>query len=191
LKRLIFEAWRIPYSQIAGGPGWLNTDEYDIEAKAASAANPEQFRLMLRTLLADRFRLAVHSEKNEGRVYALVAGKGGSKLGEPGNKSEHAWRFHGDLSEFANVLAIQLTIPLLNDPGTPSHASGTPVPVLNKTGIEGVYDIALDIRPDPGGDMFTVWQRALQEQLGLKLESQRALIEVLVVDRAEKVPTAN
>jgi uncharacterized protein (TIGR03435 family) len=63
--------------------------------------------------------------------------------------------------------------------------------VVDKTGIEGVYDITLDLKPDPGGDPFTVWQRALQEQLGLKLESQKAPVEMLVIDHAERVPTEN
>ena len=191
LKRLIFEAWQIPYAQISGGPAWLNMDEYDIEAKAENAANREQLMRMLRVLLTERFKLAVRIEKKEGRVYALVAAKGGSRLRAGDEASHGAWRFHGDLSGFANVLAIQLTIPLLNDPGTPSYASGPAVPVLNKTGIEGVYDIGLDLKPDQGGDTFTVWQRALHEQLGLSLESQKASIEVLVIEHAEKVPTAN
>ena len=65
LKRLIFEAYRVPYSQITGGPAWLDSSEYDIEAKAAISASVEPLRLMLRTLLADRFKLAVHSEFKE------------------------------------------------------------------------------------------------------------------------------
>jgi uncharacterized protein (TIGR03435 family) len=192
LKRLIFEAWRIPWAQIAGGPEWLDSDEFDIDAKAENPASAEQLRLMLRALLADRFRLAVRSEMRERRVYALVVGKDGPKLGGArAGEGSHLWRFHGDLSKFADVLAIQLTIPLLDDPSTPSHASGSAVPVVDKTGITGVYDINLDIKPDQGSDTFTVWQRALEEQLGLKLESQRGTVEFLVVEHAERIPTGN
>jgi uncharacterized protein (TIGR03435 family) len=192
LKRLIFEAYRVPYSQIAGGPSWLNSDEYDIEAKAESPASSEQIRLMLRTLLTDRFKLAVRSEMKERRVYALVVGKDGPRLhAAKEGETSRLWRFHGDLSKFADVLSTQLTIPLLDDPATPSHASGAPMPVVNKTGIEGVYDISVDIKPDQGGDTFTVWQRALQEQLGLNLESQKAPVEILVIDHAEKIPIGN
>jgi uncharacterized protein (TIGR03435 family) len=192
LKRLIFEAWQIPWAQIAGGPDWLDSDEFDIDAKAESSASAEQLRVMLRALLTDRFRMAVRSEMRERRVYALVVGKDGPKLGgASAREGSHLWRFHGDLSKFADVLAIQLTIPLLDDPSTPSHASGSAVPVVDKTGIAGVYDIALDIKPDQGSDAFTVWQRALQEQLGLKLESQRGAVEFLVVEHAERVPTGN
>jgi len=192
LKRLIFEAYRVPYSQITGGPAWLDSHEYDIEARAARPENGARLRLMLRTLLTERFKLALRSEMQERRIYALVVGKDGPRLrGSSDRGNTHTWRFHGDLSQFANVLAVQLTIPLSDDPATPSRASGAPVPVFDKTGIEGDYDISLDIKPDPGGDAFTIWQRALQEQLGLKLESQRALVEILIVDHVEKVPTEN
>jgi len=190
LKRLIFEAYHVPYSQITGGPPWLDSNEYDIDAKAAGPANAEQLKLMLRTLLTDRFKLAVRSETRERRVYALMVGKDGPRLrGSAGG--DHPFRFHGDLSQFADILAIKLTIPFLSDPTTPSHARGDPIPVVNKTGIEGVYDIRLDLNQDPGADAFTVWQRALQEQLGLKLESQRAPVEILIIDHVEKVPTEN
>lgn len=192
LKRLIFEAYRVPYSQITGGPPWLDSNEYDIDAKAASPVGTEQLRLMLRTLLADRLKLAVRSESKERRVYVLTVGKDGPRLhGSRSEKDAHRWSFHGDLSQFAGILAVQLTIPFLDDPTTPSHARGAPIPVLDKTGIAGVYDISLDIKPEPGADAFAVWQRALQEQLGLKLESQKAPVEILIVDHVEKVPTEN
>jgi uncharacterized protein (TIGR03435 family) len=192
LKRLIFEAYHVPYSQITGGPPWLDSNEYDIDAKAAGPVGADQLRLMLRTLLIDRFKLAVRSESKERRVYVLTVGKDGPRLsGSPNGKDAHRWSFHGDLSQFAGILAVQLTIPFLDDPTTPSHARGAPVPVLDKTGVAGVYDISLDIKPEPGSDPFAVWQRALQEQLGLKLESQKALVEILIVDHVEKVPTEN
>jgi uncharacterized protein (TIGR03435 family) len=188
LKRLIFEAWRIPYSQISGGPAWLDRDEYDIDAKAENPASLAQIRLMLRALLIDRFKLAVRVERKQTRVYALMVGKGGPRLGLEHGESPGVWRFHGDLSEFANVLAIRLTIPMSisDNPAIPSRASGAPVPIVNKTGIEGVYDISVDIKPDQGSDTFTIWQRALQEQLGLKLEAQKGAVEFLVVEHAER-----
>ncbi|HTA43702.1 MAG TPA: TIGR03435 family protein [Bryobacteraceae bacterium] len=191
LKRLVFEAWQVPFSQISGPP-WLDSNEYDIDAKVEVPASTEQLRLMLRALLIDRFKLVVRSVMKERSVYALVTGEGGPKLDRSrDSKGLGSWRFHGDLSTFASVLAIQLTIPLLDDPATPSLARGAGIPVVNKTRIEGVYDIRVDLKPDPSGDTFTVWQRALQDQLGLKLESQRARVEFLVVDHAEKIPTGN
>ncbi len=190
LKRLIFEAYHVSYSQITGGPSWLDSNEYDIEARAENPVSAEQLRLMLRALLIERFKLVIRSESQERRVYALVVGKDGARLhGAP--EGSHKWRFHGDLSQFAGVLAVQLTIPLLDDPTVPSHARGAPIPVVDKTGIEGIYDISLDIKPEQGADPFTVWQRALQDQLGLRLESQKLPVEILIVDHADKVPIEN
>jgi uncharacterized protein (TIGR03435 family) len=194
LLRLIFEAYQIPYAQITGGPAWLKTYEFDIDAKAETPVGLDQLRLMLRALLADRFKLSVRTESVERRVYALVVGKDGPRLNGVGvGAGSRTWRFHGSLSEFANILAIQLTIPMLSnqDPSVPSRASGAPVPVIDKTGIDGVYDIAVDINTDRGGDAFAVWQRALQEQLGLKLESQKAPVAVLIIDHAERIPARN
>jgi uncharacterized protein (TIGR03435 family) len=190
LKRLIFEAWQIPYSQITGGPAWINNDEYDIEAKAAQRASIEQMRLMLQTLLTERFKLQVRSQKKEGRIYALLAAKDGPRLRrEPGAGNPGTWRFHGDLTEFANLLAVQLTIPISDDPTTPTRARGSPTPVVNQTGIEGVFDLTVDLKPEPGADAFNLWQRALQEQLGLRLESRKGSFDVLSIEHAERTPT--
>lgn len=189
MKRLLFEAWQLPYAQILGGPAWLNSDEYDIEAKASGPAGAADVRLMLRALLAERFKLNARTEKRESRVYVLTVAKGGPRF--PGVKEDPTWGFHGDMHEFASRLAISLTIPLLEDPTTPSRARGTPIPVIDKTGIEGTHEVALHIRPDQGADPFTVWQRALQEQLGLKLESQKAPVDFLIVEHVERLPSEN
>jgi uncharacterized protein (TIGR03435 family) len=84
-----------------------------------------------------------------------------------------------------------MPMPMVEDPATPVRSAGVPPPVLDKTGIQGVFDIRVEIRLDPGADTFTIWQRALEEQLGLKLAAQKAPVEVLVIDHAEKVPTGN
>lgn len=187
MKRLIFEAWQIPYSQITNGPAWLDTDEFDIEAETENPVTPDQLRTMLRALLADRFRLKVRSEMKDRLAYVLAIDKGGPRL----NGSVGRWRFHGDMSRFAGVLALQLTMSLHDDPTVPSHATVTGIPVIDKTGLDGVYDIAVDIQPDPGADTFTVWQRALQEQLGLKLQYGKTAVEFLTIDHVERSPGAN
>lgn len=193
LKRLLFEAWQIPYSQISG-PSWIGADEYDVEARVSAATTPEQLRSMLRPLLTERFHLEVHTGEREQRVYLLTVDKGGAHLTAPaargGQSVEH---FHGELSEFANVLAIKLTIPVPNaaTPGVPSRASGPAIPVLNRTGIEGVQDLAIDLQLDQSSDAFTLWQRALREQLGLRLESQRASAPFLTVVKATRLPSLN
>jgi uncharacterized protein (TIGR03435 family) len=206
LKRLIHEAWHVPYAQIAG-PSWLDRAEYDIEATTANPVPATQLSLMLQTLLTERFKLVVHNQREQRRVYVLTAVKGRltPRAAKEGDKPG-LWRFHGDFTEFADVLSVQLTIPLslTSDPSIPSHAAGAAVPVVNQTRIEGVHDISLDIRPERGaqadesvvrqnesGDTFTVWQRALREQLGLRLESRKAGVDVLVISHADRIPAGN
>lgn len=199
MKQLIFEAYDMPYYRIFGGPSWLESEYYDLEAKASSAVNRDQLRLMLRGLLADRFQLTLHRETKELRVYALTVAKNGPKLHAAQEGQSYSdqkspafvERFRCDLTEFANLLAIRLNMPPMLDPTVPVRSAGVPIPVLNKTGIEGVFDIKLEVNLGPGEDTFVSWQRALQDQLGLKLESQRAPVEVLVIDHAERVPTEN
>jgi uncharacterized protein (TIGR03435 family) len=193
LKRLIHEAWRVPYAQIAG-PSWLDRDEYNIEATTGNPVPAAQLSLILQSLLTERFRLVVHKQKEQRRVYVLTSVKG--RLMTPAPKEGDKpglWRFHGDFAEFADVLSVQLTIPLslTNDPSIPSHAAGPAVPVVDQTRIDGVHDISLEIRPDQSGDSFTVWQRALLEQLGLRLESRKDGVGILVISKADRLPTGN
>jgi uncharacterized protein (TIGR03435 family) len=195
LKHLITQAYHLQPYQVFGGPGWLDVSEYDIDAKADGPAGKDRLALMLRTLLAERFGVVAHREARELRVYELVVDKGGPKIHAVKDGEIPAAgggrRFRGDLQQFANLLAVQLTIPLTDDPGKPGMASATPVPVVDNTGLAGVYEFSVDIKPELGGDMFTLWQRVLQDQLGLKLENRKSSVEVLVVDRAERVPTGN
>ena len=118
--------------------------------------------------------------------------KAGPKI-QSGEASKNAqgMRFHGDMRQLADILATQLSIPVSDDPTQPGRASGTPVPVLDKTRLSGIYDFALNIKPEPGSDMFTLWQRVLRDELGLRLESRRSEVEVLVIDSADQTPTAN
>jgi uncharacterized protein (TIGR03435 family) len=184
LKDLLVEAYGMEPFQVSG-PGWLDANEYDVDARADGPVAREQLRLMLRRLVTERFRMAVHTEAKEARVHALVVGKDGPKI-RPGA----AGGFHGDLRELARIISIQLTIPPISDPGRPSMATGPPVPVVDKTGLAGIYDLDLRLGSPGDGDMFELWQRKLQD-LGLRLESQKASVEFLVVDRAEKVPVEN
>lgn len=192
LKRLVYEAWEAPYDRLTGGDEWVSTEEYDIDAKAPHPVSLSELRQMLRTLLANRFKLIVRTERRESRVYALLVGKGGAKLHGPvGEDRPGVWRFHGDLNQFADVLALKLTIPLVADPAAPSVAQGTPVPVVNKTGIEGVFDLALPMSLDTREAPLTFWQRTLQEQLGLRLEPGQEPVEFFLIEHAERVPTKN
>jgi uncharacterized protein (TIGR03435 family) len=190
LRRLISEAYGVQMSQVVG-PGWLDESEYDVDARAASEVSREIMRSMLRTLLAERFRLRQHTERRTLRAYELSVAPGGPKLASGGTASPGGFPFQGSMHQLADLIALQLTIPNISDPSRPAIASGTRPIVLDKTGLEGVYEFPVDIQPEPGADLFLLWQRFARERLGLRLESRRGLVPVVVVDHAERHPEAN
>jgi len=179
-------AYRLNAFQISG-PDWLGSAKFDIVAKVAAPATEDQLRLMLQTLLAERFGLAFHRDKKDAQVYVLLAGKGGPKFRE--SKGEGAstmtpGRF-GFSAQRASTsqLAEYLSIPMRR-------------PVLDMTGLSGRYDFSLDLTVYAGSgthadDMASLVVTAVQEQLGLKLESRKGPVETIVIDRIEKTPTGN
>ena len=193
LKRLIAEAWNIQLNQVIG-PHWIDQNEYDVNARAAEGTTQKQMSPMLQSLLAERFKLKHHNETREMRVYELALAKTGPKIqpvadGEP-VKTTPGFHFHGDMHHFADLLAVQFSIPAPVDPSLPSIA-GPPALVLDKTGLQGAFDFSVDIRPELNTDMVTVWQRALEDQLGLRIESRKGEVTVVVVDDAAKIPSEN
>jgi uncharacterized protein (TIGR03435 family) len=194
LKLLVAEAYQLQLNQVLG-PSWLDKNEYDIDARSAGLGTREQHALMLRSLVAERFKLTQHSEMREMRVYELVIGKSGPKI-HPISDGEKptvraGFHFHGDLRRFADLLAVQLSIPAPDNPAEPARASASPISVLDKTGLPGIFDFNVDIHPELGTDMFTSWERALEDQLGLRVESRKGNVTVLVVDEAARIPTEN
>jgi uncharacterized protein (TIGR03435 family) len=194
LKRLVAEAYHLQMKQVLG-PSWIDKNEYDIDARAAEGGTGEQMALMLRSLVAERFKLTQHSEMREMRVYELVIGKSGAKI-RPMSDGETAtagagFHFHGDLRRFADLLAVQFSIPAPVNPSEPVRASTSLIPVLDKTGLPGIFDFSVDLHPELGTDMFTSWQRVLEDQLGLRIESRKQNVAVLVVDQAAETPTEN
>jgi uncharacterized protein (TIGR03435 family) len=209
VKSLIqYDAYGIPAPQILGGPNWLASDRFDIEAKVDDALVAEMAKLdreqrnqmerkMVQQLLADRFKLAVHHETKELPVYALVVAKGGPKLtaSKDPDKGTSTSSNNGRLTTKGSTmekLAETLTANLARELGRV---------VIDKTGIEGRYDLALTWSPEnnsaammnasneaspPGPSIFT----ALQEQLGLKLESSKGPVQTLVIDHIEQ-PSEN
>lgn len=196
LKQLIINAWDLKIWQVLGGPAWVtnpstDTDYYDIMLKAEGdePLTQPQARLLLQSLLADRFQLRVHRETKETPIYALVIGKGGPKLKE--NAPDATCRLQPHVS-LEMVTATFTGCPTSMLVRLLSGAADRPV--IDKTGLSGAYDFHLEFARDPAGatgesgyaSMFT----AVQEQLGLKLESQKGPTEVVVIDRAER-PTEN
>ena len=167
---------------------WTSSAHFDIVAKAEGDAAPtkNQMRQMIQALLADRFQLKVHRERKELPVFALVVGKNGPKLSEP-DPSKPGMRTMGNATGL-HITAWQSTMQQLAD--QLSNTAGRPV--LDKTGLTGTYAWKLDFSPDvaaPDSGIPTM-STAVQDQLGLRLEAQKAPIEILVIDSAEK-PSAN
>jgi uncharacterized protein (TIGR03435 family) len=194
LQRLIAEAYQLQLNQVLG-PSWLDKNEYDIDARSAGVGTREEHALMLQSLVDERFKLQEHREMREMRVYELVTSKSGSKIrpisdGETPS-AEAGFHFHGDLRQFADLLAVQLSIPASDNPAEPARASTTPISVLDKTGLPGIFDFSVDLHPELGTDMFASWQRVLGDQLGLRIESRKENVAVFVVDEAAKIPTEN
>jgi uncharacterized protein (TIGR03435 family) len=208
LKMLIGNAYQIRQDLISGGPSWVGSTGFDIEAKVAGAdvealkkVPRAQQMSMLRNLLADRFKLVVHTETKVLPTYDLVPAKGGTKIvaapaGEvPENVFEHpeAKRHPGMMSMGPNFFE-GTGLPLSSLTG--SLSSLLHHTVIDKTGLTGKYDFKLKFTPDdapgaagsdnPDPTLFT----ALQEQLGLKLVPSKGPTETIVIDHVE-LPTEN
>jgi uncharacterized protein (TIGR03435 family) len=236
LKQLITLAYDLKPYQVTG-PDWLDTERFDILAKVPQGATKEQVNVMIQNLLVDRFRLSFHKVTKEFPLYELVVGKNGHKLKAsvedpsavsdgpgaglgrggpppigkdgfptlpPGRRGMLMMSKGGPLRIAANVQSMtDLANMLSNQIGTP---------VVDKTGLAGTYDFALEFVQDRVGaggiggalvapgevpgvgpstfDGPTIFG-AVQDQLGLKLEQKKGPLQVMVIDRAERVPSEN
>ncbi len=198
---LIRYAFGMPETRIAGGPAWMRSAKWDVEAKSDpaidaqlrgldSAPAREQKQHMLQALLADRFALKVHQENRELPIYALVVAKGGPRF-QP-SKINGTTINNGNA--YITVTGSDHTVALLAE--QLSRALGRVV--VDRTGLDGRYELSLKWTPDDaaapsstanadaGPSIFT----AIQEQLGLKLESGKGPVPILVVDHIE-TPSEN
>jgi uncharacterized protein (TIGR03435 family) len=197
LKMIVEFAYDLRDHQISGGPTWLNSATFTIEAKPVPQSE-EQLRLMVQSLLAERFRFRSHRESRIEPVYELVVAKGGHRLKEPkpqaDGRSGIFGERRGDLNGYAAPMAMFANV----------LSQGLGRSVIDKTALPGKFDFKLIWTPGPGEggsnippdmpppadtsgpSIFT----AIQEQLGLRLESSKGPVDVLVIDHAEK-PDAN
>jgi uncharacterized protein (TIGR03435 family) len=183
LQRLIGDAYHLS-PLLVSGPAWLDSVCVDIDAKGKGGAPDSEVRLMLQSLLADRFGLQTHKETKEMSVYFLEVATGGlkAKVFDPSAPVEPIRPVPGSPA----MMSVNGTLPLFAM--NLSRAVGRPV--IDHTGIPGTFHllVAYDTRENAEGpDLFA----ALREQLGLKLESGRGPVETLIVDHADKVPTEN
>ncbi len=187
LRLLISRAYGVGENQIEGGPAWVATDTWDISARADTPKEltREQLRPCLQALLTERFHLTVHRQIKQGTVLSLLVAKGGPRLKEHAGEGTSAI----SLSSAAGTAVINGSKATM---ATFAEYLTGPAgrPVINGTGLPGEYDF--NVAWSAGGtdsqlvSLFT----ALEEQLGLKLESKRAPVDVIVIDRLER-PTPN
>jgi len=202
LADVITMAYGLHARQLVGGPSWMESDKYDItgQPEGQGMPNQTQMRAMLRALVEERFKLTTHRETRELPAYSLVVAPGGPKLtkndSNPNGLPSLLFRGLGVLpvtnatmADFAGVMQLAVLDR----------------PVVDKTGLQGRYDFVLTWTPDEtqfasfgvripspsnAADAPPVLFTAVQEQLGLKFDSVRAPVEVLVIDRVEK-PSEN
>jgi uncharacterized protein (TIGR03435 family) len=176
------------------GPPWLLSDRFDIDGVSDVEGRPNhnQLKLMIQKLLTTRFKLTFHHEQRELSVYALTVGKNGPKLTRTDRKPSDSTNF-----SYTNLVVLTVRNATMADFADGMQASFMDKPVVDQTGLTDRYDFLLRWTPDESQssglgeanlppDLYT----AIQEQLGLRLVSTRAPVEVLVIDRIEK-PSEN
>jgi uncharacterized protein (TIGR03435 family) len=196
LANVLEAAYDVTPSQIKG-PGWIRSDRYDIVARTTGPASRDELMAMTRTLLTDRFRLVLHHEQQQLPVFALVPAKKGPNLtpSKPGLEARRSGTKRGmsfqswTMSDLARYLSRQGPIGR---------------PVTDQTGLQGRFDFTLALdggfgkimkkveggKESLGDNELTLFTDTL-EAVGLRLEGRRMPVDVLVVDRAEKIPTEN
>jgi uncharacterized protein (TIGR03435 family) len=196
LRSITRWAYHVMDSQVTG-PDWIGSNRYDVTGKAAGEVPEDQLRLMTQTLLAERFKMVVHRQTKEMSVYLLTVAKGGVKFKESTSEGE------GDVTPDQKTMSIAVQragVSMLIDPLSTMFRA----PIIDQTGLTGKYDITINLMKymsdfAPGGrgageappDPLAIIMRGLQEELGLKLEPKKMPVDLVVIDRAEKVPVAN
>jgi uncharacterized protein (TIGR03435 family) len=202
LRMLIHEAYSVQDFEISGGSGWADNERYSIVAKPPASSEsskihptnpklppPQEERLMLRTLLADRFQLKIHWETKDGPVLALIVGNKGPKLKEPKDKDAFPVVVYGrtgktDLPDYLEGQNASMTLLAARMAGFLRR------PVLDQTGLKGSFDFHFaysgdDSQSDTGPSLI-----GGVEEIGLKLVATKGPVARLVIDHAEK-PSEN
>jgi uncharacterized protein (TIGR03435 family) len=195
---LLMWAYQIDEANQISGPDWILTQDFDITAKAAGPVSVDQLRLMLQTLLEERFKLTLHREQKIVPLYSLLLDKNGPKLHEVQEEPRNGVGLalgEGTITEHMvnHVSKLASMLPVFLDGR----------PVEDKTGLDGVYEITLNVEVDADqmkrfpqtGAAFTGFGYTpgifdAVEKVGLKLEATKGPVDFLVIDHVEK-PDAN
>jgi len=190
VRDLLTYAYAVRYDQLSGGPSWTGEDHYDIMAKSEGegALTLAQSRQMMQALLADRFHLQMHRETQDVPVYALVIAKNGPKI-TPATETTACYSVRGD----DKGLRMEARCGTMEQVARQLAGTGGRY-VVDKTGLTGRYAFTLtwwpaNRIPPPDSDAPSMF-KAVEEQLGLKLESTHGPIEMLIIGHVEK-PTEN
>jgi uncharacterized protein (TIGR03435 family) len=202
LRLLVVRAFDVRAFQVVGGPGWIDATRFDVVGRAGANSTPQQVRLMLRQLLADRFKLRVHTEMRDLPVYNLTLARPDGTTGPQLKPSTAACGDGptgprnpcGMSGSFGTARGALEAIGQPLDRLAAQLSTAVDRIVINKTGLPGRFDFhiawssggfnAADAaRPDDAPSVFT----AVQEQLGLKLEGSRGPVEVIVIDSADRL----
>jgi uncharacterized protein (TIGR03435 family) len=222
LRYFIQSAYEVKPFQISGGPAWITSAHYDIDAKAEGNPNHSQMRLMMRALLEERFKLKLHHETKQLPVYEVIVAKGAPKLPAP----KEGGCIAPDPNEGplppppGQPIACGRILMMMSPSGAQMRGGQVSMKdlvnilsnvlgrtVVDKTGYQGAFDVHFEFTPDetlgglptpppaspPSGaspDSHGNIFAAIQEQLGLKLESAKGPVDVLVIDSVER-PSAN
>ena len=216
MKTILMGAFNVRGEAILNAPGWTETDRFDILAKTSAAADEGTLRLMLQTLLGERFKLAIHYEEKKISVYALVVDKRSFKLrkssppkdedeelcrsvdGEPGQR--HVLCQHITMSDFVDRL------PLM----APGYIDR---PVVDFTGLKGLYEFRLDWMPAGRGrgvnggrgrnitadsnrdqgvpPVIVTLPDTIESQMGMRLEDRKMATKAVAIDHIERTPAEN
>jgi uncharacterized protein (TIGR03435 family) len=191
---MIASAYGLEPDKVLGGPSWLETERFDILAKTPSSVTTQTARLMLRSLLADRFKLVTHNEDKQMNAFIMTAAKSGPQLkpasGGPTN-------CNGQPGDPPNTVIVckNITMAVLAQALRQIEPATFDTPVTDMTGVDGSFDIELkwtnrNAVPGAGKDAIPI-QEALEKQLGIKVELQKRALPTLVVDSVNRKPTDN
>jgi len=189
LKALIQWAYHVQTIQVMA-PGWLDQNHYDVVAKTAAPASNEELRQMMQTLLADRFKLAFHRETKEMQAYVVTVAKTGHKMKPSEGEGPIEMKPTG---KGLNILFTHVTMAELTEMAS-SPLDGV---VVDQTGLKGAWDFTIDgsffamQKPADMQEAIGMMIQVMNEQLGIKVEQKKVPTEVLIVDRAEKIPVEN